>query len=151
MLFKDLSDETLQRLGERIIRNAQNRIMRQVPQRGQNPYATGKLKNSVTFAWVKDSETGGWSLQVNYANYGNYTNYGTRRYSAGWRDARDAGFFGREFQGYRRGTKGIRPQNWLSLRGDRPIYEAIVEGEIQKTFETFLNNTISGFGRANRS
>jgi hypothetical protein len=147
MQFKDLSDETLQRLGARIIRNAQARIMRQVPQRGQNPFATNKLKNSLTFEWRKDTATGAWGLQVDYLPYGNYTNYGTRNYAGGWRAARDAGFFGREFQGYRPGRGGIRPQYWLSLRGDRPIYEAIVEAELRTTFQTFLNNTISGFSR----
>lgn len=147
MQFKDLSDETLARLGDRIIRNARARIMRQVPQRGQNPFATGRLKDSVTFAWRKDSATGTWGLQVDYLPYGNYTNYGTRNFAGGWRAARDAGFFGRDFQGYRRGRGGIRPQYWLSLRGDRPVYEAIVEAELRTTFQTFLNNTISGFSR----
>jgi len=51
MQFKDLSDETLQRLGDRIIRNASARIRRQVPQRGKNPYATGKLARSLSFGW----------------------------------------------------------------------------------------------------
>ena len=144
--FKDLSNETLQRLGARIIRNAETRIRRQVPQRGKNPFATGRLANSLHFDWIK-GPAGNWELTVDYLKYGNYTQFGTRNYSNGWQASRDAGFFGRQFNGYERGSGGIRPQYWLSLRGDQPIYEAIVEAELKMTYQTFLNNTISGFSK----
>ena len=146
MQFKDLSDESMQRVGQRIIRNAEARIRRQVPQRGRNPFATGALADSLRFNWVKNS-MGQWELTVDYLEYGKYTNWGTRNYNS----YRDAGFFGMpEFRGYREGKGGIRPQYWLSLRGDRPVYEAIVEAELQTTWQTFLNNTISGFTKQNR-
>lgn len=145
MQFKDLSDEALQRVGQRIIRNAAARIRRQVPQRGRNPFATGALAESLRFNWVKGA-TDAWELQVDYLDYGKYTAFGTDPYFD--RAARDAGFFGmKEFRGYRRGQGGVRPQYWLSLRGDRPVYEAIVEAELQVTWQTFLNNTITGFSR----
>jgi hypothetical protein len=153
MQFKDLSDETLKRLGDRIIRNAKARIERQVPSPRNNPrpsgrdrlVRTGNLLRSLQFNWDKNS-SGSWALTVDYLDYGVYTAFGT---STRYKDeaARQAGFFGREFRGYRRGKGGIRPQYWLSLRDDRPVYEAIVEAELRMTFQTFLNNTISGFSR----
>jgi hypothetical protein len=143
--FKDLSDEVLQRLGARLIRNAEQRIRQQIPRQGNrptNPYATGKLARSLRFTWEKDG-TGVYELDITYLDYGKYTAFGTRGYNDS--AARDAGFFGRDFVGYRRGTGGIRPQYWLGLRGDRPVYEAIVEAELKMTWETYLNNTISNF------
>ena len=148
--FKDLTDDALQRVGARIIRNAETRIRQQIPRPGNrptNPYATGKLARSLQFIWDKNGE-GVYELQVKYASYGQFTQFGTRRHYDG--AAREVGFFGREFRGYSRGTGGIRPQYWLNLRGDRPVYEAIVEAELKMTFETFLNNTISGFKRGTR-
>ena len=145
--FKDLTDEQLVQVGERIIRNAERRIRQQVPRPGNrpiNPYATGKLARSLRFNWEKDGE-GVYQLSITYADYGKYTAFGTRRYYD--ENARESGFFGRDFRGYNRGRGGIRPQYWLSLRGDRPVYEAVVEAELKTTFETFLNNTISGFKR----
>lgn len=145
MQFKDLSDAAMQRVGQRIIRNAEARIRRQVPQRGRNPFATGALAESLRFNWVK-GPNGQWELEVTYADHGKYTAFGTREYFD--RGARDAGFFGmKDFRGYRHGKGGVRPQYWLSLRGDRPVYEAIVEAELKTTWQTFLNNTISGFSR----
>lgn len=144
--FRNLDEESMRRVGARIIRNAEQRIRRQVPQRGRNPFATGRLANSLSFEWSPNRD-GEWSLSVDYASHGNYTQFGTRAYSSGWRAAREAGFFGRDFTGYERGRGGIRPQNWLSLRGDRPIYEAIIEAELRVTYQTFLNNTITGLQR----
>lgn len=145
--FKDLTPEAMQAVGERIIRNAQRRIGDQIPRpsnRPTNPYATGKLARSLRFSWEK-TEQDVWSLEVSYADYGKYTAFGTRNYNDS--AAREVGFFGREFRGYSRGRGGIRPQQWLSLRGDQPIYEAIIEAELKMTYETFLNNTISNLKR----
>jgi len=145
MQFKNLSDESLQRVGTRIIRNVEARLRRQVPQRGKNPFATGRLQRSLQFDWGK--EGGQWALSVSYDHHGVYTNYGTRNYN----QYREQSFFGMgEYTRYRRGRGGIRPQWWLSLRGDRPVYEAIVEAELNMTLETFLNNTISGLKKQNR-
>lgn len=147
--FKDLTDDMLQQVGDRLIRNAERRIRQQIPRtnnRPANPYATGKLARSLQFTWEKDAD-GVYQLNVNYLDYGKYTQFGTRGYNDS--AAREAGFFGRDFRGYSRGNKGIRPQYWLNLRGDRPVYEAIVESELRMTFETFLNNTITGFKRGN--
>ena len=145
--FKDLTEEQLRRLGERLKRNAESRIRQQIPRRNnrpENPYATGALERSLELDW-RPNEQGEWQLFVTYADHGKYTAFGTRRYFD--RNARDAGFFGRDYVGYRRGNGGIRPQNWLGLRGDQPVYEAIVEAELKMTWETFLNNTISNFKR----
>lgn len=145
--FKDLTDDQLVQVGERIIRNAERRIRQQVPRPGNrpiNPYATGKLARSLRFNWEKDGE-GVYQLSITYADYGKYTQFGTRNYFD--ENARESGFFGRDFRGYARGRGGVRPQYWLSLRGDRPVYEAVIEAELKTTFETFLNNTISGFKR----
>jgi hypothetical protein len=145
--FKDLTPEAMEAVGERIIRNAQRRIMQQVPRPGNrpvNPYATGNLARSVRFNWEK-TEQDIWSLEITYATHGVYTAFGTRSYNDS--AAREAGFFGRDFRGYERGRGGIRPQYWLSLRGDQPVYEAIIEAELKMTYETFLNNTISGLKR----
>lgn len=142
--FSSITDESLQRVGERIIRNAQHRMMSQVPIPSRNPFATGALQRSVRFNWSK-TEEGAWSLAVEYIDYGKFTNFGTRAYfDAG---ARDAGFFGREFQGYKKGKGGVRPQEWTSLRGDQPVYEAIVEAELRISWETFINNTFSNLSK----
>ena len=145
--FADITDEQLQRLGQRLIRNVQARIGQQIPRpnnRPANPFATGKLARSLQFTWEKNAE-GVYELDISYLDYGKYTAFGTRNYNDS--AARDAGFFGREFVGYRRGRGGIRPQYWLGLRDDRPIYEAIVEAELRMTWETYLNQTISNFKR----
>lgn len=145
--FADITDEQLQRLGQRLIRNVQARIGQQIPRpnnRPTNPFATGKLARSLQFTWEKNAE-GVYELDISYLDYGKYTAFGTRNYNDS--AARDAGFFGREFVGYRRGRGGIRPQYWLGLRDDRPVYEAIVEAELKITWETYLNNTISNFKR----
>lgn len=145
--FSNLSDEALERVGQRIIRNATARIMRQIPApRNGNPYATGRLSSSFNFTWQKVN--GEWSLVANYDDHGKFTQFGTRAYLDN--AARTAGFFGREFRGYVRGQGGIRPQYWLSLRGDQPVYEAVVEAELRITYQTFLNNTISGLSRGNQ-
>lgn len=146
--FKNLSDESLQRVGSRIIRNAQARIMQQVPNPSRNPFSKGNLQRSVRFNWVK-SEEGAWSMTVDYVNYGKFTNFGTRsHYDAG---IRSASFFGREFNGYRKAKGGIRAQNWTSLRGDQPVYEAIVEAELRISWETFINNTFSNLSKNTRA
>ena len=147
--FKDLTDDALQQVGARLIRNAERRIRQQIPRpanRPSNPFATGKLARSLQFTWEKNGD-GVYELSISYLDYGKYTQFGTRSYYDG--AAREAGFFGRDFTGYSKGRRGIRPQYWLNLRQDRPVYEAIVEAELKMTFETFLNNTITGFKRGN--
>lgn len=146
MQFKDLSDETLQRLGERMVRNATARVMRQIPQRGQNPFATGKLKNAFYFSWDK-MPSGEWALNYNFGNapYGKFTLFGTRQHRVP-----EQNLFAMRFTGYERAKGGIRAQGWISLNGDRPVYEAIVEAELRTTWQTFLNNTISDLGNRRR-
>lgn len=138
--FEALSDSQVQALGDRLIRNAKARIDSQVPAPGRNPFATGTLQRSVTYSWDKLSD-GRWELTINYVNHGKFTNFGIRRF---FNPAMvEQSFFGYAFRGYAKGKGGIRPQGWLSLRGDRPVYEAIVEAEIRTSWEEFLDNTIS--------
>jgi len=148
MKFKDLTKETLNRLGERLKRNIEARVDRQVPSPRNNPdrrrlHRTGRLLRSINVTFDQmPSDT--WALNIHYENYGDFTLFGTGTYEL---NARDVGLFGMRFNGYRRGKGGIRPQGWLSLYGDRPVYEAIVEAELNMTLETFLNNTITGFSK----
>jgi len=144
MRFDQLSDESIKKVGERIIRNAEARIRSQVPSPDRNPFSKGALRNSLRFKWGKNSDDE-WELTIDYADHGKFVAFGTRSYfDAG---ARATSFFGRDYVGYVKSTGGIRPQYWLSLRGDRPVYEAIVEAELRVVWETFITNTISDLSK----
>lgn len=155
MQFKDLSDEALQRVGDRIIRNAMARVRRQIPSQSNIPInrrtgpdrlrRTGNLLREFKFQWGKQSN-GTWALTADYGDadyYGRFPLYGTGNYEI----SREPSFFAMRFNGYERGEGGIRPQGYLSLYGDRPVYEAIVEAELNIVWQTFLNNTITGLTR----
>ena len=91
-------------------------ILSQIPQPGQNPYATGALKNSLT---VRVGTRGGnFTLNVGYFAYGVYTNLGTRDYNTiGFGTKNSSPFRLPTFEGYRKGTYGIQPQYWTSMGG----------------------------------
>lgn len=138
--FSDLTDQQLQALGERLIRNVQARVSRQVPQPGRNPFSKGDLQRSVKYDWRK-REDGRWDLMIQYADQGTFTNFGTRSF---FNPAlMEQSIFGYDFRGYSKGKGGVRSQGWLSLRGDQPVYEAIVEAEVRTTWKAFIENTVS--------
>jgi len=144
--FKDLSDEALNKLGERLIRNVDARVSLQVPQPSKNPFSKGNLSRSVKYSWVK-REDGVWDLHVEYLDHGDFTNFGTRKFFNPAMRAQSV--FGYEFRGYEKSKGGVRAQGWLSLRGDQPVYEAIVEAEVRVTWEEFIKNTTSKFTKTN--
>ena len=91
-------------------------ILTQVPQPGQNPYATGALKSSVS---VKVGMKGqDFTVKVGYFQYGVYTNLGTGDYNNVKFGTRNSSPFRLPpFAGYQKGTFGIQPQYWTSMGG----------------------------------
>ena len=138
--FKDLTDEALTKLGSRLIRNISSRVSKQVPTPTRNPFSKGDLSRSLNFTWGK-ADDGKWSLSAHYADHGKYTRFGTRNYFD--RAYLEQSLFGLDFTGYQKGKGGVRSQNWMSLRGDLPVYEAIIEAEVRLTWEMFVKNTVS--------
>lgn len=135
--------ETMQRIARQMLVD----IRQQAPRRGnnpRNPYATGKLVRSIGVEPQQDGDQ--WSIIVSYDDYGDYTAFGTRQYFNP-RDLQQSFFGLREFKGYEKGKGGIRPQYWLSLRGQRPKYERMIEEGLSITFETFTNNVISNLSK----
>lgn len=113
-------------------------LKRQVPQRGQNPYATGNLKSKFNLD-VRKNANGEWEIMMTYPFYGNYTAYGTRTYS-NWREQSVLNIFDRSpFRGYTKGRNGIVPQNWLSLRQQKAEYEDMIQKELGESLEVFMN------------
>lgn len=113
-------------------------LKRQVPQRGQNPYATGNLKSKFNLD-VRKNANGDWEILMTYPFYGNYTNFGTRQYS-NWREQSGMNIFDRSpFRGYSKGRNGIVPQNWLSLRQQKAEYENMIQEELGESLEVFMN------------
>jgi len=113
-------------------------LKRQVPQRGQNPYATGNLKSKFNLD-VRKSSRDEWEIFMTYPFYGNYTAFGTRSYS-NWREQSALNVFDRlPFSGYRKGRNGIVPQNWLSLRNQKATYEKMIQDELGESLEVFMD------------
>jgi len=113
-------------------------LKRQVPQRGQNPYATGSLKSRFNLD-VRKSSKNEWEIFMTYPFYGNYTAFGTRGYS-NWREQSRLNVFDRlPFSGYRKGRNGIIPQNWLSLRNQKATYEKMIQDELGESLEVFMD------------
>lgn len=113
-------------------------LKRQVPQRGQNPYATGNLKSKFNLD-VRKNASGEWEILMTYPFYGNYTAFGTRQYS-NWREQSGLNIFDRApFRGYSKGRNGIVPQNWLSLRQQKAQYEDMIQEELGESLEVFMN------------
>lgn len=132
---------TMKQISNMILRD----IKRQVPQPGQNPYATGNLK-SKTNVDLRKSPDGDWQILVSYPFYGNYTNYGTRQYS-NFREQRGLNLFDTDpFTGYRKGNGGIRPQNWLSLRQEQQRYADYIQKELGEDLQVFVERYVNQLG-----
>lgn len=134
-------DVELRKMMQKVARKMSTDLRRQVPQRGQNPYATGDLKSRLAVEARKDAD-GNWAIFLTYPFYGNYTAFGTRQFS-NWREQSELNIFDRQaWSGYRRGRRGIRPQNWLSLRTQRQDYETMLEDEFGEAMEVFVDKLI---------
>jgi hypothetical protein len=138
--FRELTDQQLQALGTRLIRNVQARVSKQVPTPARNPFSKGALARSIQYSWNKNAQDN-WEMKIHYEDQGKFTNFGTRANRSIAME--ETSVFGYSYRGYNRGKGGIRPQGWLSLRGDQPVYEAIVEAEVRIAWETFVNNTMT--------
>jgi hypothetical protein len=113
-------------------------LKRQVPQRGQNPYATGNLKSKFNLD-VRKNARNEYEILMTYPFYGNYTAYGTRPNDP-WREQQALSIFDRNpFRGYTKGRNGIVPQNWLSLRQQKMQYEEMIQEELGESLEVFMN------------
>ena len=136
------TEKTMQRLAQLVKRD----LLNQVPQPGQNPYATGQLRSSLNVNEFQDGDE--WTIAVTYDQVGNYTNFGTRQYGTRWRELKDVSFFDLpNFAGYRKGTMGIRPQYWLSLSRQENKYIKELEGAVELDFDTFITNVIQNYSR----
>ena len=141
---QDLDREIKQTMRQ-IANMIQRDIKRQVPQPGQNPYATGNLKSKTNVDLRKDGN-GEWSILITYPFYGGYTAFGTRQYS-NWREQSGLNIFERSpFSGYRKGRRGIRPQNWLSLSRERQRYEEYIREELNEDILVFVENYVNQLG-----
>ncbi len=99
------------------LRDEMERVIKtQIPQPGQNPYATGALASSLD---VKVGTKGGdFTVKVGYFAYGVYTNLGTGDYNTIKFGTRNSSPFRlSEFRGYQKGSYGIQPQYWTSMGG----------------------------------
>lgn len=113
-------------------------LKRQVPQRGQNPYATNNLKSKFNLD-VRKSANDEWEIFMTYPFYGNYTSFGTRVYS-NFREQGGLNIFERApFRGYTKGRNGIVPQNWLSLRNQKAEYEEMIQEKMGESLEVFID------------
>ena len=131
-------EQNLKAILRKVANDMSRDLKRQVPQRGQNPYATGNLKSKFNLDVRKNSD-GNWEIMMTYPFYGNYTNFGTRQYS-NWREQSGMNIFDRApFRGYSKGRNGIVPQNWLSLRQQKAQYEQMIQEELGESLEVFMN------------
>jgi hypothetical protein len=131
-------EKNIKELLRKVANEMSSTLKRQVPQRGQNPFATGNLKSKFNLD-VRKSAQGEWQVLMSYPDYGNYTAFGTRRYS-NWREQSALNIFDRDsFSGYRPGKGGIRPQNWLSLRNQKAELEEMIQQELGMSLEVFMD------------
>jgi len=89
-------------------------LSNQVPQPGQNPYATGVLKRSLKVSYFRSGESIGW--RFSYLDYGAYTNLGTKQYNKIKFGSKKANPWELPpFRGYVKGEGGIQAQYWMTL------------------------------------
>jgi len=131
-------EQSIKAILRKVANDMSRDLKRQVPQRGQNPYATGNLKSKFNLD-VRKNARGDWEIMMTYPFYGNYTAFGTRQYS-NWREQSGMNIFDRApFRGYSKGRNGIVPQNWLSLRQQKQEYEDMIQEELGESLEVFMN------------
>lgn len=142
--------ETMERLARLIERD----LKEQVPQPGYRMLRrgdkgpTGRLKQSLRVdAYPEKNDE--WTLGVSYEMHGNYTNFGTRLPEvSSWRDKANLSIFELPaFRGYKKGTKGIRPQYWLSLSRLENKYLKQLEAGIELDFENFINTVVQNLSK----
>lgn len=132
---------------DRTIRNRMNKmadavyqiIRQQIPQPGKNPFATGKLQQSLQVPNVNKSGDS-WTIFVGYAPYGVYTNLGTKAFYGGI-PVDTSPFNLPAYQGYSKGIGGIKPQYWTSV--PHKLLDDLVEGIIDdysKEIQASLKN-----------
>lgn len=131
-------EQSIKAILRKVANDMSRDLKRQVPQRGQNPYATGNLKSKFNLD-VRKNARGDWEIMMTYPFYGNYTAFGTRLHS-NWREQNELNIFDRApFRGYSKGRNGIVPQNWLSLRQQKQEYEDMIQEELGESLEVFMN------------
>jgi len=132
-------EQNIKAILRKVAANMRRDLGRQVPQRGQNPYATGNLKSKFNLD-VRKNTSNEWEILMTYPFYGNYTTFGTRQYARNWREQFELNIFDRApFRGYTKGRNGIVPQNWLSLRQQKAQYEEMIQEELGESLEVFMN------------
>lgn len=125
-----------------IARKIQRDLQDQAPQPGQNPYATGALKNSIRVTSYRRGKQD-WTIQATYLPYGNYVAFGTGRHADTAAYARRENFFEIPApQRYKYLGNGIRPQYWLSLSRKEQEYRRMISDAIQLDLEKFVTSTI---------
>jgi len=137
-IFLERYQDTLQQAAAQIA----SILRQQVPYTSQgdrpqrNPYATGRLYNSINWRVTQDNR-----ISITYNRYGTYTDFGT------YGEA-NTGAFGIDpfelprFAGYSRRDNqfGIAPQYWTSLRGQDGIIDFLVEN-IAQDIEASISTT----------
>tara|TARA_R110000772_G_scaffold261080_1_gene379368 strand:+ start:59 stop:505 length:447 start_codon:yes stop_codon:yes gene_type:complete len=144
-MFNNL-DKEIKKTMEEIANMMRSDIMRQVPQPGQNPYATGALKRNVK-VFTNKNRDGDIDIIISYPTYGGYTNYGTRDESNRNNELAKPYFIRDAFAGYSKGgIRGIKPQNWLSLSQERQRYETFIDEEIGEDVRVFIEKYVNQLG-----
>lgn len=121
-------------------------LKRQVPQPGKNRYATGRLRDSLEVEQTKVNDT--WTVGVSYPFYGNYTIYGTRPQDPDWLTEAQKGLFDLpNFQSYRPGKAGIRPQYWLSLSRKKNKYLKQLEAAVTEDYNSLISGMVENLSK----
>ncbi len=119
----------------------------QVPRPGNNPnneYATGALRNSLTYNIVDNRISFSYSAYGTYVDLGTYDAYQNAPARFGT-DPQDLPPFAGYFRN--RNVKGIQPQYWTSMREIQPEIQRIIESTLADASERALASQISTIGR----
>lgn len=127
---------------QQIANKIQRDFVEQAPQPGQNPYATGSLRDSIRVtAYSRGVDN--WTIAATYNDYGNYVAFGTgRHYNAAAFAQRENFFEIPSPQRYKYLGNGIRPQYWLSLSRKEREYTKLINDAIQLDLQSFVTSTI---------
>jgi len=135
-------DETLKDILSRVAGMMLRDIRKNIPKPGYRairPGEKGPTGDLLRSLKVK-VDSAGDAIEVTFKDYGKYTAFGT---TPAYRDtiAEKDTFFGIAVpRAYQRGTKGIRPQYWLSLRDQQDKYEDFIEKNLQIGLNEFIEN-----------